>query len=53
MSKPQPGEPGLVFMSANDRMALLYPQAHGSLFVAFCDLQGYVRSILTYLCMGQ
>jgi hypothetical protein len=47
----QPGEPGLVFMSSNDRMAQLYPQSLGSVFVAFYDLQVYGGSILTYLHM--
>jgi hypothetical protein len=28
-------------MSPSDRVALLYPQAPGSLFVAFYDSQGY------------
>jgi hypothetical protein len=53
MSKPQPGEPGPVFMSPSDRMAQLYPQALGSLFVVFCDLQGYSGSILACLHMGE
>jgi hypothetical protein len=38
-----------VFMSPSDRVAQLYPQAPGSLFVAFCDSQGYGGSILTRL----
>jgi hypothetical protein len=38
-----------VFMSTSDRVTLLYPQALGSLFVAFCDSQGYDGGILTCL----
>jgi hypothetical protein len=30
-----------VFMFPSDRVAKLYPEARGSLFVAFYDLQGY------------
>jgi hypothetical protein len=30
-----------VFMSPSDRVAQLYPQALGSLFIAFYNLQGY------------
>jgi hypothetical protein len=30
-----------VFMSSSDRVAQLYPQAPGSLFIAFYDSQGY------------
>jgi hypothetical protein len=36
-------------MSPNDRMGQLYPQALGSIFVAFYDLQVYGGSLLTYL----
>jgi hypothetical protein len=36
-------------MYPNDRVAQLYPQAPGSLFVAFYDLQGYGGGILTCL----
>jgi hypothetical protein len=38
-----------VFMSPSDRVAQLYPQAPGSLFVAFYDSQGYGGAILTRL----
>jgi hypothetical protein len=40
-------------MSPNDRMTQLYPQAMGSVLVAFYDLQVYGGSILTYLHMGE
>jgi hypothetical protein len=33
-------------------VAQLYPQAPGSLFIAFYDLQGYGGGILTHLHMG-
>jgi hypothetical protein len=36
-------------MSSSDRVAQLYPQALGSLFVAFYDSQGYGGGILTRL----
>jgi hypothetical protein len=36
-----------VFMSPSDGVARLYPQAPGSLFVAFYDSQGYGGCILT------
>jgi hypothetical protein len=36
-------------MSPRDRMAQFYPQASGSLFVAFYDTQGYGGGILTRL----
>jgi hypothetical protein len=36
-------------MSPIDRVAQLYPQAHGSLFVAFYDSRGYGGGILTLL----
>jgi hypothetical protein len=35
------------FMSPSDKVAQLYPQASGSFFVAFYDLQGYGGGILT------
>jgi hypothetical protein len=38
-----------VFMSPSDRVAQLYPQAPGSLFIASYDLQGYGGGILTCL----
>jgi hypothetical protein len=38
-----------VCMSLSDRMVQLYPQAPGSLFVAFHDSQGYGGGILTRL----
>jgi hypothetical protein len=38
-----------VFISPSDRVAQLYPQALGSLFIAFYVSQGYGGSILTYL----
>jgi hypothetical protein len=36
-----------VFMSPSDRVVQLYPQAPGSLFVAFYDSRGYGGGILT------
>jgi hypothetical protein len=44
-SKPRPGGSGLC-MSRSDRVAQLYPQALGSLFVASYDSQGYGGDIL-------
>jgi hypothetical protein len=41
-----------VFMSTSDRVAQLYSQAPGSLFVALCDLKGFGGGILTRLHMG-
>jgi hypothetical protein len=41
-----------VFMSPSDRVAQLYPQVPGSLFVAFYDSQGYGGGILTRLHKG-
>jgi hypothetical protein len=38
-----------VFMSPSDRVTQLYPQAPGSLFVAFYDSQGYSGGINTRL----
>jgi hypothetical protein len=38
-----------VFMSPSHRVAQLYPQAPGSVFVAYYDLQGCGGSILTHL----
>jgi hypothetical protein len=40
-----------VFMSPRDSVAQLYHQAPGSLFVSFCDSQGFGRGILTRLHM--
>jgi hypothetical protein len=41
-----------IFMSPGDRVAQLYAQAPGSLFVVFYDSQGYGKGILTCLHMG-
>jgi hypothetical protein len=41
-----------VFMFPSDRVAQLYPQAPGSLFVASYDSQGYGGRILTRLHTG-
>jgi hypothetical protein len=41
-----------VFMSPSDRVAQLYREAPGSLFVAFYDSQGYGGGILTRLHTG-
>jgi hypothetical protein len=38
-----------VFMSPSDRVAQLFPQAPGSLFIAFYDSQDYGGGILTRL----
>jgi hypothetical protein len=38
---------------ASDRVAQLYPQAPGSIFIAFCVSQGYGGGILTRLHTGQ
>jgi hypothetical protein len=42
-----------VFMSRSDRVSQLYPEALGSLFVAFYDSQGCSGGILTRLYMGR
>jgi hypothetical protein len=42
-----------VFMSPSNRVSQLYPQAPGSLSVAFYDSQGYGGGFLTRLHMGQ
>jgi hypothetical protein len=42
-----------VFISPSDRVTQLYPQAPGSLFVAFCKSQGYGGGILTRLHTGK
>jgi hypothetical protein len=44
---PQPGGPGTVFICPRNRVALLYPGALGSLYVASYDSQGYSGGILT------
>jgi hypothetical protein len=41
-----------VFMSPSDRVVQLYPQAPGSLFVAFYGSRGYGGGILTRLLTG-
>jgi hypothetical protein len=41
------------FISPRNRVAQLYPQAPGSLFVAFYDSQGYGGGILTRLYAGK
>jgi hypothetical protein len=41
-----------VFMSPSNKVAQLYPQAPGSLFVAFYVSQGYGGDILTHLRTG-
>jgi hypothetical protein len=42
-----------VFTSPRNSMTQLYFQALGSLFVAFCDLQGYGGGIRTRLHAGR
>jgi hypothetical protein len=41
-----------VFISSRNRVAQLYPQALGSLFVASCDSQGYGGGIRPLLHTG-
>jgi hypothetical protein len=41
-----------VFMPPSDRVAQLYPQAPGSLFISFYDSQGYGGDIITRLHTG-
>jgi hypothetical protein len=41
-----------VFMSPSGKVAQLYPQAPGSLFVAFYDQQGYGGGVLIRLHTG-
>jgi hypothetical protein len=41
-----------VFISPSDRLAKIYPQAQGSLFVALYESQGYGGGILTRLHTG-
>jgi hypothetical protein len=45
-SNPNKEDQVFVFMSPRDRVAQLYPQAPGSLFVLFCYSQGYSGGIL-------
>jgi hypothetical protein len=52
-SNLQPGGPVSVFMSPSDRVAQLYLQAPGSLFIAFYDSQDYDGGIQTHLHMGR
>jgi hypothetical protein len=51
LSTPNLEDQVYVFMSPSDRVALLYPQAPGSIFAAFCDSQDYGRGIQTHLQM--
>jgi hypothetical protein len=54
VSNPQLGKPGLcIYAPSRDRVAQVYLQAPGSLFVAFCDPQGYDGGILTRLHTGE
>jgi hypothetical protein len=48
-----PEDQVLIFMSPSDRVAHLYTQAPGSLFVAFYDSQSYGEDILTRLHAGK
>jgi hypothetical protein len=41
-----------VFMSPSDRVAQLYIQTLGSLFITFYNTQGYSGGVLTHLHMG-
>jgi hypothetical protein len=52
--QPTPKLEGQVSVSTftRDRVAQLYPQAPGSISVAFYDLQSYGGDILTHLDMG-
>jgi hypothetical protein len=49
--RPTPNleDQSLAFISPSNKVAQLYPQALGSLFVAFYDSQGYGGGILTCL----
>jgi hypothetical protein len=48
-SKPQPGGPGpCIYVRQWQGGPVIYPQALGSLFVAFYDSQGYGGGILTH-----
>jgi hypothetical protein len=51
-SDPNVGDQVSVYMFRSARVAQLYPQALGSLFVAFYDSQGYGGDILTRLHTG-
>jgi hypothetical protein len=46
---PNLGDQVTVFMFLSDSVAQLYPQAPGSLFIAFYDTLGHHRDILTRL----
>jgi hypothetical protein len=48
-STPKLEDQASVFMSPSDRLACLYPQTPGSLFVAFYDSQGYGGGIPNHL----
>jgi hypothetical protein len=45
--------PARVFMSPRDRVTQLYPQAQGSLFIAFHNLHSNGGGTLTYLHVGR
>jgi hypothetical protein len=49
---PHPGGPGPCIHAHNDRVAQLYPQATGSLYVAFYGSQGNGGGILTRIHTG-
>jgi hypothetical protein len=49
---PQPGGPGPVYIYPRNRVAQLYTQTLGSLFVASYDSQGYGGGIRTRLHVG-
>jgi hypothetical protein len=49
----QPGGSGLYLYVPQWQGAQLYPQASGSLYVAFYDSQGYGGCILTCLHVGE
>jgi hypothetical protein len=49
---PNPEDLAPMFMSPSDRVAQLYTQAPGSLFVAFYDSHGYDGGILISLHTG-
>jgi hypothetical protein len=52
-STPNLEDQVIVFMSPSDRVAQSYPQAPGSLFVAFYKSQGYGGGIITRLDKGR
>jgi hypothetical protein len=48
-SNHKPVGPGLYIYVPQWQVSQLYPQASGSIFIAFCDSQGYGGGILTHI----